>query len=109
MEYFVGMCRVSLPSMLDLSFCSTSDDVQHITFVAIVGELGCASAYLNLGNSHFHGRAVEIDIQKAKDYWELAAMGGKVKARYYLGYTKAQTGNYQRAMKHVMISALVTL
>ena len=73
------------------------------------GELGCASAYLNLGNSHFHGRAVEIDIQKAKDYWELAAMGGKVKARYYLGYTKAQTGNYQRAMKHVMISALVTL
>ena len=43
-----GVCRVSLPSMLDLSFCSTSDDVQHITFVAIVGELGCASAYHNL-------------------------------------------------------------
>ena len=69
------------------------------------GELGCAMAYLNLGNSHFHGNGVEIDKKKAKYYFELAAMGGKVNARYCLGYMETQTGNHHRAIKHFLISA----
>ena len=69
------------------------------------GELGCTEAYNKLGNSHFHGNGVEIDKKKAKHYGELAAMGGKVNARYYLGYMEAQTGNHHRALKHFLISA----
>ena len=38
------------------------------------GELGYASAYNNLGNSYHNGNGVEIDKNKAKYYYELAAM-----------------------------------
>ena len=36
------------------------------------GELGCAKAYFNLGNSYYNGRGVEVDKKKAKHYYELA-------------------------------------
>ena len=69
------------------------------------GELGCADAYFTLGDSYDDGNGVEVDKGKAKHYWELAAMGGDVPARYNLGYTEWIAGNIKRAMKHVMISA----
>ena len=71
------------------------------------GELGCAEAYHNLGNSYDNGRGVEIDEKKAKHYWELAAMGGCVFARHNLGCAEEEAGNNQRAMKHFLISARV--
>ena len=43
------------------------------------GELGCADAYHNLGvhyNNYDNGLGVGIDQEKAKHYYELAAMGG---------------------------------
>jgi len=49
-------------------------------------ELGCAGAYYNLGDSYFHGNCVEVDMKKAKYYYELAAIGGCVDARNNLGY-----------------------
>ena len=69
------------------------------------GELGCALAYYNLGNSYYHGSGVEIDKKKAKHYYELAAMSGDIKARHNLGIIEGRAGNYQRAMKHYIISA----
>ena len=42
------------------------------------GELGKASAYYNIGCAYDHGRGVEKDIEKAKHYYELAAIGGHV-------------------------------
>ena len=70
------------------------------------GELGCAAAYHNLGNSYLHGNGVEIDEEKAKYYFELAAMGGCVFARFILGCMEVmQAGNIHQAMKHFLISA----
>ena len=69
------------------------------------GELGCAEAYYNLANSYFSGEGAEKDLKKAKYYFELAAMGGHVKARYNLGYIEYNAGNMGRALKHYMISA----
>ena len=40
-------------------------------------------------------------------YFEFAAMNGNVKARYSLGLFEGQAGNYQRAYKHLLISAKV--
>ena len=40
-------------------------------------------------------------------YFEFAAMNGNVKARYSLGFFEGQAGNYQRAYKHLLISAKV--
>ena len=48
---------------------------------------------------------VEIDKKKAKHYYVLAAMNGSVKARNNLGAYEYEAGNYQRAMKHFIISA----
>ena len=69
------------------------------------GELGCAEAYSNLGCSYDNGTGVEIDKEKAKQYWELAAMNGSVIARYNLGYIEVQADNLQRAYKHFTLAA----
>jgi len=69
------------------------------------GELGCATAYYNLGTQYFSGRGVEVDKKKAKHYYELAAMNGSVIARHNLGALEGNAGNNQRAMKHFIISA----
>ena len=39
------------------------------------GELGCAEGYYNLGVYYRDGNGVEVDLKKAKYYFELAAMG----------------------------------
>ena len=69
------------------------------------GELGCAAAYLNLGNSYYFGHGAEVDKKKAKHYYELAAMGGNVEARHCLGILEGKAGNYHRAFKHTTIAA----
>ena len=69
------------------------------------GELGRSASYYNIGNAHKLGEDVEVDEKKAIHYWELAAMGGAVMARYNLGVIEAQAGNTDRALKHYMIAA----
>ena len=69
------------------------------------GELGCASAYFNIGNAYYIGRDVERDETKADHYYELAAMGGDPEARFNLGCSEKRVGNWDRALKHYMIAA----
>ena len=69
------------------------------------GELGYAVAYFNLGISYDQGHGVEIDKKKAKQYYELAAMGGDIHARHALGCDEIRDGNHHRAMKHFIIAA----
>jgi TPR repeat protein len=62
--------------------------------------------YGNVADAYIEGRGVEMDMEKAKQYYELAAaMKGHVIARHNLGCTEGQAGNMDRAMKHLMISA----
>ena len=69
------------------------------------GQLGCALAYYNLGNQYANGDGVEIDMKKAKHYWELAAMNGSAEARNNLGCMEGEVGNYHRAKKHFLLAA----
>ena len=69
------------------------------------GELGCAETYGNLGNSYRLGRGVERDMKKAMFYFELAAMGGDIKARHNLACSEGEAGNLHRAFKHFMFAA----
>ena len=69
------------------------------------GELGCAAGFYDLGNSYNFGRGVDIDKKKAKHFYELAAMGGDVDARYNLGMIEGKAGNSLRAKKHLILSA----
>ena len=81
------------------------DTVKANELLLKAGELGCALAYYNLGNSYANGRGVEVDRKKATQYYELAAMGGGVQARHNLGCSEGNAGNYHRAYKHFIISA----
>ena len=69
------------------------------------GELGCATAYFNLGNVYRLGAGVEMDMKKAKHFYELSAMKGDVEARQNLGAFEGQAGNNERAYKHYIVAA----
>jgi len=68
------------------------------------GELGYVNAYNNIGNAYETGNGVEVDKKKGVHYYELAAIRGDVTARYNLGATEQNLGNYDRALKHYMIA-----
>ena len=69
------------------------------------GELGCMSSYSSVAAAYYDGEGVEMDMGKAKHYWELAAMGGHVTSRHNLGFAEQEAGNVDRAVKHWMIAA----
>ena len=69
------------------------------------GELGHAGAYLNLGVAYEQGKGVEMNMKKAKHYYELAAMNGDIHARNNLGNVEGRDGNNHRAFKHFIIAA----
>ena len=68
------------------------------------GELGCSSAYHNIGYAYVNDEGVGTDKKKALHYWELAAMGGDIAARHNLGVSEKKEGNMDRALKHLMIA-----
>ena len=69
------------------------------------GEIGHARSYYSVGAAYMRGDGVERDETKANHYWELAAMGGDVKARHNIGVYEACAGKMERALKHFMIAA----
>ena len=67
-------------------------------------ELGYAASYSNIGVAYFNGAGVGRDEKKAMHYFELAAIGGDVVARYNLGNAEGRAGNIDKALKHFMIA-----
>ena len=67
-------------------------------------ELGYSEAINSIGYAYNLGRGVERDEKKSIHYYELAAMGGNVYARYNLGAVEQNAGNVDRALKHYMIA-----
>ena len=67
-------------------------------------QLGYAPAYLNIGYAYDVGEGVEVDKEKARHYYELAAIGGNEVARNNLGTWEKREGNIDRALKHYMIA-----
>ena len=68
------------------------------------GQLGHAKSYYSIGTAYDDGNGVERDEKKARHYWELAAMGGVVEARYNLGVYEWRASSVDRALKHFMIA-----
>ena len=68
-------------------------------------KLGSTDACVSIGFAYNYGRGIDIDKEKAKHYYELAAMRGNANARHNLGNKEANTGNYNRAVNHYMIAA----
>jgi len=67
-------------------------------------ELGHAEAFFDIAHAYTNGNGVERDEKKAKHFYEQAAMGRHVVARFYLGAAEMQKGKMGRALKHYMIA-----
>ena len=68
-------------------------------------ELGSIEAAYNLGVAYRRGDGVEKDKAKGAEYYKKAAMQGHVQSRFQLGYHEAERGNFDRAVRHLLISA----
>ena len=69
------------------------------------GELGFARAYHNIAYCYKNGiNGLQMDEKKVILNLELAAMGGHVSARFFLGWFEVEEGNVERALKHCMIA-----
>ena len=68
-------------------------------------EVGSIKALYNLGLAYYSGDGVQQDKAKAVQFWSKAATQGHFECRNNLGAIEAQKGNYDRAVKHFLISA----
>lgn len=80
------------------------DDAKALELWLQAGELGHATSNSEVGDTYYNGRGVERNIKKARYYWDLAAMGGEVNARYNIGCLEGQSGNISRAVEHMLIA-----
>ena len=68
-------------------------------------ELGSIEALCSLGTEYFLGDGAQEDKTKGAEYYKKAAMRGHVQSRYNLGSHEGEKGNYDRAVRHFVISA----
>ncbi|EJK59116.1 hypothetical protein THAOC_20701 [Thalassiosira oceanica] len=72
---------------------------------AEAAELGSIQALYNLGAAYYQGEGVQQDKAKAVEIFERAAKQGHIGSRHNLGCIEAEKGNYERALRHFLISA----
>lgn len=82
----------------------TQDHTKALQLNHQAAELGYVNAYNSIGYAYSNGEGVEVDEKKARHYYELAAMGGSIPARFNLGINEEEAGNTERALKHYMIA-----
>ncbi|EJK65992.1 hypothetical protein THAOC_13108 [Thalassiosira oceanica] len=68
-------------------------------------ELGSIDALYNLGVAYDRGNGVQEDKAKAVEFYRKAAMQGHVLSRNNLGCFEWENRNYDRAVRHLLISA----
>ena len=69
-------------------------------------ELGSVVALYDLGLVYRNGEGgVHEDMAKAVHFWSKAAMQGHVESRHNLGCIEGEKGNWDRAVRHFLISA----
>ena len=66
---------------------------------------GSAEAQMKLGTCYSSGDGVKQDEAKARYHWGKSACLGHMGARHNLGVVESTSGNFERAVRHWMISA----
>ena len=84
---------------------SRKDMRRAVELYTEAADLGSISALFSLGDAYYNGEGVEPDETKGVEFYKKAAMQGHVESRHNLGCYEAQKGNYDRAVKHYLISA----
>jgi len=83
----------------------TRDDNRARDLWEQAGKLGSPNAYGSIAELYAHGEGVEIDLKRAKHYWELSAIRGDVFSRHNLAIYEMKLGNITRGIKHFDIAA----
>ena len=83
----------------------TKDATRAIELWTEAAELGLLSAHYELGRVYYHGDGVEEDKTMGTHHWQQAAIKGHVLSRHSLGCVEDESGNYDLAVQHLMISA----
>ena len=81
------------------------DARQAVELWTEAAELGSVDALFNLGIVYYQGMGVQEDKAKGAEYYKKAAMRGHVESRFNLGCFEGKKGNYDRAVRHWLISA----
>ena len=81
------------------------DESRGIELWSEAAELGSIKALYKLGVAYHQGFGVAQDKAKGIRCWESAAMLGCVRCRYKVGLLDADGQNYDRAVRHFLISA----
>ena len=68
-------------------------------------ELGHAEAFGKLGWCYEEGIAVEQDMSKALEYYEITAKKGNLNARVYLAHFHGENRDFQISIKHLKVAA----
>ena len=79
------------------------DWTKAVELMLEAGKLGCTNAYGLVGDAYRYGHGVEKDLKKARQYYELGAIGGGICARQNLGELDWEAGHHERAYKHFLI------
>ena len=67
--------------------------------------LGSIEAFYNLGVIYRRGEGVQKNVERGARFFEKAAMLGNAEARHNLGCYECNRGDYDRAVRHFLISA----
>ena len=97
-----------LGSQYERGLCGLETDVTRAAeLYERAAELGVKDAHFYLGVLYAKGTDVAKDMAKAIRHCEAAAMCGHVFARYNLGFEEGKAGNYDLALQHWMIAAML--
>ncbi|EJK56223.1 hypothetical protein THAOC_23934, partial [Thalassiosira oceanica] len=82
------------------------DQSRAIELWTEAAELGSTRAHFKLGHAYYRGvLGVAQDKVKGIHCWEVAAMQGDVGSRHFLGLAELENLNFDRAVRHLLISA----
>ena len=81
------------------------DMTKAVELFTEAAELGSIDALFSLGNSYRCGDGVQEDKAKAAEFYKKAAIRGHVESRHNIGCHEVENGYYDRAVRHLLISA----
>jgi len=68
----------------------TQDYTKALELLQRAAELGHAEAFLSIGCAYHRGQGIEVNMEKTRHYWELAAISGDETARHNLGHVELE-------------------
>ena len=80
-------------------------DTKSLDMLIRAAEIGYANAYCKIGIHYQEGIAVEQDMSKTLEFWEVAAKKGSVLGHKLLLKFHGENGDIQTSIRHIKVTA----